>query len=119
MAPSGKFREVCCLTIRAHHDEPVLDWRAHDLVVRAVDCLAITTSRVPDVVQEIEVMGAQRLTHWVHNIEARAAASRMPAGAGRNQKWSERPAAHQPLALTPAEPPDKRAERVAVLPRRP
>lgn len=36
----------------AYRDEPVLDWQAHDLVIRAVDCRAITTSQVPDVVQE-------------------------------------------------------------------
>ena len=35
-----------------YRDEPVQDWRAHDLVIRAVDCRAITTSQVPDVVQE-------------------------------------------------------------------
>ena len=28
------------------------DWCAHDLVIRAVDCRAITTGQVPDVVQE-------------------------------------------------------------------
>jgi hypothetical protein len=33
-------------------DKPVQDWRAHDLVIRAVDCRAITTSQVPDVLQE-------------------------------------------------------------------
>jgi hypothetical protein len=38
--------------IDAYRDEPVQDWRAHDLVIRAVDCRAITTSQVPDVLQE-------------------------------------------------------------------
>ena len=28
------------------------DWRVHDRVIRAVDCRAITTSQVPDVVQD-------------------------------------------------------------------
>jgi hypothetical protein len=38
--------------IDAYRDEPVQDWRAHDLVIRSVDCRAITTSQVPDVVQK-------------------------------------------------------------------
>ena len=39
--------------ITADRDEPVEDWRAHDLVIRAVDCRAITTSQVQDVVQDV------------------------------------------------------------------
>ena len=38
--------------ILAARDEPVQDWRAHDLVIRAVDYRAITTSQIPDVAQE-------------------------------------------------------------------
>ena len=38
--------------IDAYRDELVQDWRAHDLIIRAVDCRAITTSQVPQVVAE-------------------------------------------------------------------
>jgi hypothetical protein len=38
--------------IEAYRDEPVQDWVAHDLIIRAVDCRAITPMQVPDVVQE-------------------------------------------------------------------
>jgi hypothetical protein len=38
--------------IDAYRDEPVQDWRVRDLIICAVDCRAITTSQVPDVVQE-------------------------------------------------------------------
>jgi hypothetical protein len=38
--------------IAAYRVEPVQDWRAHDLVIRAIDCRAIIASQVPDVVQE-------------------------------------------------------------------
>ena len=40
------------LTIRAYREALVQDRRAHDLVIRAVDCRAITTGQMPDVVQE-------------------------------------------------------------------
>jgi hypothetical protein len=36
----------------AYRDELVQDRRAHDLIIRAVDCRAITTSQVPKVVDE-------------------------------------------------------------------
>lgn len=36
----------------AYRDEPMPDWAAHDLVVRAVDCRAITTSHIPHVLEE-------------------------------------------------------------------
>ncbi len=38
--------------IAAYRAEPMADWCAHDLVVRACDCLAITASQIPHVVQE-------------------------------------------------------------------
>jgi hypothetical protein len=38
--------------IEAYRNEPVADWQAHDLIIRAVDCRAITTSQVPKVVDE-------------------------------------------------------------------
>jgi hypothetical protein len=38
--------------IDAYRNEPVADWQAHDLIIRAVDCRAITTSQVPKVVDE-------------------------------------------------------------------
>lgn len=38
--------------IEAYRDEPIDDGRAHDLIIRAIDCRAITTSQVPNVVQE-------------------------------------------------------------------
>jgi hypothetical protein len=40
------------LTVCAYRHEPVQDWRPHDLVIRAVDCRAITRSQVPGLVQE-------------------------------------------------------------------
>jgi hypothetical protein len=38
--------------IEAYRDCPLPDWAAHDLVIRAVDCRAITPKQVPAVVQE-------------------------------------------------------------------
>lgn len=38
--------------INAYRDCPVADWAAHDLVIRATDCGAITPMQVPDVVHE-------------------------------------------------------------------
>lgn len=38
--------------IDAYRDASVADWAAHDLVIRAMDCGAITPSQVPDVVHE-------------------------------------------------------------------
>ena len=38
--------------IEAYRGEPMPDWAAHDIVVRAVDCKAITTSQIPHVLQE-------------------------------------------------------------------
>jgi hypothetical protein len=55
------YRDLRNLTIHAYRDEPVQDWRAHDLIVRAVDCRAITASQVPDVVQECERAKPARL----------------------------------------------------------
>jgi hypothetical protein len=53
MMPAGRSDEPLRVRI-SDRDEPVRDWRAHDLVIRAVGCRAITTSQVPDVVQECE-----------------------------------------------------------------
>jgi hypothetical protein len=38
--------------IAAYRDEPMMDWSAHDLVVRAVDCKAITPTQIPRVLEE-------------------------------------------------------------------
>lgn len=38
--------------IAAYRNEPMPDWAAHDLVVRAVDCRAITTTQIPHVLEE-------------------------------------------------------------------
>lgn len=38
--------------VEAYRAEPVADWLAHDLTVRAVDCGAIVTSEIPDVLRE-------------------------------------------------------------------
>jgi len=38
--------------IEAYRSESIDDSRAHDLIIRAIDCRAITTSQVPSVVQE-------------------------------------------------------------------
>lgn len=38
--------------IEAYRSEPVADWLAHDLSVRAVDCGAITATQIPEVLQE-------------------------------------------------------------------
>lgn len=38
--------------IAAYRDEPMADWAAHDLVVRAVDCKAITPTQIPRVLEE-------------------------------------------------------------------
>jgi len=37
--------------VAAYREARVADWRAHDIVVRAADCRAITTSQIPDVLQ--------------------------------------------------------------------
>jgi hypothetical protein len=49
-----KFRSLD-KRIDAYRDCPVADWAAHDLVVRAMDCGAITASQVPSVVHEWRV----------------------------------------------------------------
>lgn len=36
----------------AYRDEPMADWAAHDIVVRASDCRAITPSQIPHVLRE-------------------------------------------------------------------
>ena len=46
-----KFRSLD-KRIDAYRDELIQDWRAHDLIIRAVDCRVITTSQVPKVVDE-------------------------------------------------------------------
>ena len=38
--------------IAAYRAEPMPDWSAHDLVVRAVDCKAITPTQIPQVLHE-------------------------------------------------------------------
>lgn len=38
--------------VEAYRNEPMPDWAAHDLIIRSVDCRAITSSQVPDVLQE-------------------------------------------------------------------
>jgi len=38
--------------IEAYKAEPIADWYAHDLVIRAVDCAAITTAQIPNVLAE-------------------------------------------------------------------
>jgi hypothetical protein len=38
--------------IDAYRDCPVPDWAAHDLVIRAMDCRAITPKQVPNVIGE-------------------------------------------------------------------
>ncbi len=38
--------------IEAYRETYIQDWSAHDLIIRAVDCRAITPSQVPEVVQE-------------------------------------------------------------------
>ena len=38
--------------VQAYRAEPVADWLAHDLVIRAVDCDAVTTTQVPEVLRE-------------------------------------------------------------------
>lgn len=38
--------------IQAYRDCPVPDWAAHDLIIRAIDCRAITPTQVPRVVDE-------------------------------------------------------------------
>lgn len=47
----NKLRSID-MRIAAYRDCPVPDWAAHDLVIRAMDCGAITPSQVPDVVLE-------------------------------------------------------------------
>jgi hypothetical protein len=51
-AKTTKSFQSIKLGIYACRDEPVQDWRAHDLVILAVDCRAITASQVPEVLQE-------------------------------------------------------------------
>ena len=46
-----KFRRLD-LRIEAYRNESIKDSRAHDLIIRAIDCQAITSSRVPDVLRE-------------------------------------------------------------------
>lgn len=46
-----KFRHLD-RRIDAYRDAAVADWFAHDLLIRAVDCLAITPSQLPRVVAE-------------------------------------------------------------------
>lgn len=38
--------------VEAYRAEPVAEWLAHDLTIRAVDCGAIVTSEIPDVLRE-------------------------------------------------------------------
>lgn len=38
--------------VDAYRAEPVADWLAHDLTIRAVDCAAITPAQIPDVLRE-------------------------------------------------------------------
>lgn len=38
--------------IEAYKAEPVADWLAHDIAVRAVDCAAITATQIPEVLRE-------------------------------------------------------------------
>ncbi len=38
--------------IAAYRTDPMPDWAAHDLVVRAIDCKAITASQIPHVLHE-------------------------------------------------------------------
>lgn len=38
--------------VEAYRAEPMADWLAHDLTIRAVDCGAIVTSEIPEVLRE-------------------------------------------------------------------
>jgi len=40
------------LRVEAYKAEPVADWLAHDITIRAVDCAAITPAQIPDVLKE-------------------------------------------------------------------
>lgn len=46
-----RFHALDC-RINAYRDQPVSDRLAHDTVVRALDCRAIVTSQIPDVLRE-------------------------------------------------------------------